>query len=515
MHRSLSLLVLLALVIALPAALARSPAATAQAQPPATCGLASPAFCDTFDAPVGGGERSGDLDATVWGVARASSSDNIGQGISDSWSPASLDLCGTPTTTHAGTDVRICDGQLREAVDDGGNQTVLAMYPRQPFDIAGRTGVVAFDVGDDTGGGHTAWPAVVYSDQPVPAPYGNAPAIQDRPRDSIGVSFAGLCGAGSPCRSVPAGADGANCWTVDQLWETANYAYRSIAFVADSCAVRSTGADGGLNTVHIALSSSGVWVYASDPGSPASLRLIAHADAATDPDFSMPLTRGLVWLEDAHYNAAKYCVGDPEVPPCERDHTFAWDNFGFDGPVLPRDLGVELPDNTQPIGADSANLGWTIPQAGSVLAQTFSGVSNVAGAQAALLEFTCYPTTYPQSADSFAYAINGHAAQTATPTMGDFGQQTVALPVPLADLRDGDNVLTISDATERIDAANFDLILVGAGQQPPTPTPAPTTTTTTSATSSQTATATASTWTLICSEMTGDPRTVACRGVAP
>src|SRR5258708_233923 len=36
------------------------------------CGLTSPAFCDTFDAPAGTGNRSGDLNGTIWGASRTS-----------------------------------------------------------------------------------------------------------------------------------------------------------------------------------------------------------------------------------------------------------------------------------------------------------------------------------------------------------------------------------------------------------------------------------------------------------
>ena len=57
----------------------------------------------------------------------------------------------------------------------GGTLSILAMYPRQPFDIAGRTGTVKFDATNDTEGRHGAWPTFVYTDQPVPAPYGILP----------------------------------------------------------------------------------------------------------------------------------------------------------------------------------------------------------------------------------------------------------------------------------------------------------------------------------------------------
>jgi hypothetical protein len=58
-----------------------------------------------------------------------------------------IDICdgATPTVTPP-NDVVICNGQLREASNDNpsgvfedGGVTTLAMYPKQPFDFAGRT----------------------------------------------------------------------------------------------------------------------------------------------------------------------------------------------------------------------------------------------------------------------------------------------------------------------------------------------------------------------------------------
>ena len=87
-------------------------------------------------------------------------------------------------------DVQICNGQVVESVNDSSNQTVLAMYPRQPFDFAGRTGVVEFDVSNNTQGPHGAWPAFALTDQPVPAPYDILSGVANNARNSIGVSFA-------------------------------------------------------------------------------------------------------------------------------------------------------------------------------------------------------------------------------------------------------------------------------------------------------------------------------------
>src|SRR5690348_1396148 len=49
----------------------------AVAQTAGGCSLSQPAFCDTFDAPAGTGNRSGQLNGTVWGVSRTTGHTNF------------------------------------------------------------------------------------------------------------------------------------------------------------------------------------------------------------------------------------------------------------------------------------------------------------------------------------------------------------------------------------------------------------------------------------------------------
>src|SRR5579871_3319221 len=123
------------------------------------CGLTDPAFCDTFDTPQNGGTRSGDLNSVVWGVSRTSGNVDMGQNSLNGWFPTTLQACdGDRANVMSPNDVIICNGQLREAMNDGHTVATLAMYPKQPFDFAGRTGKVTFDVSNDTLGSHDAWP---------------------------------------------------------------------------------------------------------------------------------------------------------------------------------------------------------------------------------------------------------------------------------------------------------------------------------------------------------------------
>src|SRR5215471_13237591 len=83
------------LVILLASLLA--PAAFAQTSPPPCTFLSAPgavpAFCETFDQPAGTGNRSGDLNGTLWGVSRITGNVNLGS-PADGWEPTSMQKCG-------------------------------------------------------------------------------------------------------------------------------------------------------------------------------------------------------------------------------------------------------------------------------------------------------------------------------------------------------------------------------------------------------------------------------------
>ena len=85
-------------------------------------------------------------------------------------------------------------------------------------------------------------------------------------------------------------------------------------------------------------------MWGTDPGS-TSLRQLAIVD-----NLGLTFTKGLVWLNDVHYNARK------AIEPCECgtqwNHTFAWDNLAFDGPKTYRDLGFNVPDANVPANAE-------------------------------------------------------------------------------------------------------------------------------------------------------------------
>ncbi len=471
----------------------------------------TPAFCDTFDKPEGTGNRSGALNGTVWGVSRYFGGANTGQGIYYDVSPTAIQLCGTTYSVIDPNDVQICDGQLVEAQFDQTTVTSLAMYPKQPFDISGgRTGTIAFDVSDDSHGGHSVWPELWYTDKPVPTPFVHDTSLISVPANGFGVQFAltcsansGGCGARGFCpeysQSVPVVTVSA-AFIVNNYVETEADAFPSSApapgavTVTPVDCVQASSGPGNMNHFELRVSQNEIDVYGIDAGATGPLKKIAVIANA-----ELTITTGLIFMEDNHYNANKTSNG-------QGTHTFTWDNFAFDGPVLPRDLAFDVPDRLTPVGSGYPgllNMGWGFggfdqSPAPPPLTLTIPGVYNVADAAAAFLTFNFEDFNYAnlQAPGPFiSYSVNNGAAQLAPFPFGPCGTQnggpacssqyTIAVPVNLTDLADGTNTIQFT-GTDGGAIENVDLILHSAAGIPcttncPTPLPSPTITITPSA----------------------------------
>lgn len=484
-QRKRSLVILVALVVAIGWGLAiLNPLREAHPQTFSACGLSDAAFCDAFNAPAGTGTRSGDL-APVWGVSRSAPAVPQQQG-NVLWTRTATNQCGIGSGFPT-ADVRICNGQLVESLNDGGTQPTLAMYPKQPFDFAGRTGKVTFDVSADPGSGHSAWPGFVITDQPVPTPGFHQSGMSPDARNSFGFNLLAVCDAG--------GGNGSGI-SVGDAFLTSNGSYQGLNPINTGCIAK--GSPSSLNHFEIDLNASGATVYGTAPGGGPLVQLSSIAA-------SMPLSRGLIWIEDQHYNAAK--DGNPA------DHAFVWDNVGFDGPVLPRDLTFDVLDNGWTYNAQGTQeiLGWR-QQTGtgkSITAEQTNGPlpvtpaitqANIGSASAGLVTFNYFTEGVSLN---ITYALNGNPSHTCTgsidPSQGN-AMRTIACPVPLSDFIAGTNMVSMDTGNYDTSIANIDLILVGAGgtvpcncgegTPVPTPTASPTATQPPTQTPSPTATAT-------------------------
>lgn len=431
------------------------------------------AFCDTFDAPAGTGNRSGDLNGTVWGVSRETGAQNPASGMLSDWFASQMNLCGTTVTVSPENDWRICNGHLVDAVNDGGHQSTsgdgnslaLAAYPKQPFDIAGRTGTVVFDVSDDTHGPHAAWPEFWWSDQPLPVPNKTMSSGYDAPRNGLGIRLEQESGG---------------CVTAGSAIVSRNYDMRD-SFTVDAgapdvntvdCVQEASAANNTLNHFEIQFNSANgvATVYGTNPfpvgGTPGALKELSVISFGT-----FPLTRGVIWIDDDHYNACK--DNDNQCT-----HTFYWDNVGFDGPVLPQDRTYDVLDANHGFSGD-ANLGWNTPDGGSLSFTTLpveqSAIDNATGA---LLTFNAYSFDAP---GTIKLNVNGHEHDQPWPySFVTFQEQTIAFPINVSDVVAGPNQVSIGATSDALNLANIDIILIGGGGScgtncpPPPPPPSPT-----------------------------------------
>ena len=412
---------------------------------PATCGLAGAVFCETFSAPKGQGTRTGDLDPVLWGVSRVGEI-NPGQGVANDIPQVSMAGCGTTAWTFTPGDVRICNGQMYETVNDGGGVTNLDTYPKQPFDFAGRTGRVVFDVSADSDGTHGAWPEFIITDKPVPgmrkSTTGDTPPAAF---NQIGFSLDG-------CTAGPGGTTG-----VGLVFMSKNGVYSEPGFQSTGCVTK--GSAQAMNHFEVQLSQNRLEVWGTDAGS-TTLRRLAVAD-----NLGLAFTKGLVWLDDVHYNARK------AIEPCECgtqfNHTFVWDNLAFDGPKTYRDLGFDVPDANVPgkptsAGDPTRRTGYKVGTGDVTL--PVNGVRRDQTPTGALVVLN----TYSFAATIPSIRINGGPwIDTAWPSWGTtFSWMSMAIPVPLDQIHDGNNTLTFKSGDDSTTIANISIILVAAAPVP-------------------------------------------------
>jgi hypothetical protein len=409
-------------------------------------------FCDTFDQPSPVTNRSGQLNGVVWGVSRLS-------GGGTDWASSTMVGCNGPQTVTPPNDIVICNGRLRQSQYDMGGVTMLALYPKQPFDFAGRTGTVSFDVTNDTSGMHGAWPEFWLTDQPVPAPmmHGGPPCdFCSLPRNGFGIRF----GAGDG--TCPGG------WRAESVVVVRNYvpeehgifwgSSSGVRIQETGCASMSSGPNGALNHIELRISQNQIDVYSTDAGS-TTLKLINRITNA-----NLTLTRGLIWIGDGHYNASKSGGRDDST------HTYTWDNVAFDGPPTYRDLSFDVLDRMAPLGGGRYDLGWpsspSNPARMSTLPMT---AANIAAARSALLMFNF--GVFNQI-PSFNYTVNGHAMTASSPLWSSAkGMRSVALDVPLSFLVPGPQSIVLSSTQDMV-VSNVNIVLVAAAPVPGV-TPAP------------------------------------------
>lgn len=429
------------------------------------CGLSNAAFCETFDAPAANAAgKTGDLDSVLWGVSRVGD-ENPGQKLNDMAFIRMDGPCGdsafhavATSPTAKSTDIKICDGRMYETVNDGGTVAHLNTYPKQPFDFTGRTGKVVFDVSSDSQGSHGAWPEFVITDKPVP---GMRTDVSGAPpptaRHEVGFALSGSCDGQAGITT-----------TVGQIFVTSSYVYQNVPMTVDGCVRRGTLTS--LNHVEVRVSTSSIEIWMTDPGSTALIK-VAHAD-----NLNLSFSKGLVWMNDVHYNARK------ALEPCECgtqwNHTFAWDNLGFDGPKTYRDLGYNVPDQNTPGAASThgaandstgahdpgtmTHTGWQLNPS-----QTFS--LNIPTPPQTPTSALMVFNWWSQGNEVPSFSVNGNPPITTAPPPGytPFFKATIDVPIPLDQLHLGAaNSIKFSATNGATTLSNVSIILVAGAPVP-------------------------------------------------
>jgi hypothetical protein len=253
-----------------------------------------------------------------------------------------------------------------------------------------------------------------------------------------------------------------NRWTVDSAAVIRNYVLEdsqgygvktgTTVTILD-CVTASSGPGGGMNHVELRISQNQIDVYSTDAGVAATPTTLKHIAVIAKANLS--LTRGLIWLEDSHYNADK---GDPQHAS-QRQHTFAWDNVAFDGPFTYRDFSYDAPDNTAPGPHGARNLG-KYSDANKTSSWNVPGLPASPKPTAVRVLFNFTNEVHP--APSVLNAIvNGHAHSVAWPypDTAPGSWRTFAITVPVTDLVPGTNVVQLGSNQPQV-VSNVNIVLV-------------------------------------------------------
>jgi len=319
-----------------------------------------------------------------------------------------------------------------------------------------------FDLGMNSQGTHAAWPEFIITDEPVPgARFSVSGGTPPHAVNSIGMSFDG-CGGGCIGRMYMSknGTYSVINGSVDLSGDPLD---PSATFVTDgSVAEANQNSTPGspLNHVEIRISQNALEVWAGDPGS-STLKKIAHAS-----NLGLTFSKGLVWLSDTHYNARK------AIEPCQcgtkYDHTFLWDNLGFDGPKTYRDLGFDVLYANVPgqnsIGGDpETNEGYIV----GTTARSFT-LPNVSWKQTPTkvkIVYNVYAHWAVGIPVTVSASLNGHAFVTGKPTNAA-AIDSYSIELPVSDVVSGTNTLSLKSTDGATGISNISLILVAGASVP-------------------------------------------------
>jgi hypothetical protein len=426
------------------------------------CGLASAAFCDTFDAPSTARGRAGDLDPTRWSAARGNPQLPSGNGNALAAGPATIGSCRAdlPTQVFPPDDTLVCD-----ASDDIASPHLLVAVGaqnygqnsyriRQAFDFTDRTGSIVFDAEGWMLNGLLGWISVEITEDPTPIPSFSIGAPDQNndeggavPRNAIEIQFQ------SGCFAEP-GTVGVRF--IDVITD-----YQDELFAPESPACVS-GAKGKLNHFELRVAQTRIEAWAS----PHSEDGVSFEPAVMlwAADVQVPFTRGWVHLTTHNHATIKYSHDDTYGPTSPIDAWVTrWDNVGFDGPVVDDTREFEVADSlvmstdAWNIPGPVMNVGYRVPDTADAapLQLALTGVERASASSARLAIAMWYLANdpgLPIAEAALRYRINGHpwheraltASELAVLANGHAqGALSQMLELPIEEVVDGDNLLEL------------------------------------------------------------------------
>jgi hypothetical protein len=426
------------------------------------CGLASAAFCDTFDGPSAARGRAGELNPTWWSAGRLAPQGPTANGQVFGIGAATLrptrdgagqlPACraGLPDQVFPDGDTLICD----PSTDIKSNYLLTAVAAqnygansyrvRQPFDFAGRTGKIVLDA-EVVAGGLLGWISLDVTEDPIAVPSFQTLLNLEGgvlPKNGFSIQW------NEPCN----GTAGTNV-SMSELHVFDNYAETILKPTSPVCV---TSAWGKLNHIEVTVSQQKIEVYVSPVS--ADGVTFAAAQLVYSASVSLPFSRGYVQLTTHNHATLKYSEASSGFRQgfTNLDAWIArWDNVGFDGPVVTGPREYEVPDSLVTYQT-VMDTGWTIADEskGPNAVLHFKGVDLTAAtsARVALTAWYCGGCGQPAASFLVKYRLNGkawHDRPLTAAELADFtggkcqGALGELLDAPVGELVAGDNTLEL------------------------------------------------------------------------
>lgn len=374
------------------------------------CGLASPAFCETFAAPPSSPlGRMGELSPARWSAGRVQPNLPTGAGAAMPIGPATLPTspgcrAGLPAVVYPDQDALICDPNASIASKHllvavaAQNYGQNSYRIRQPFDFAGRVGTIVFDAdsGLVPGIGPPGWIALDITEDPVGVPSFQILINEEGgslPNNGFELQFNNACAGGEPKQL-----------TVGKLHVFQNYVDTQLSPMNMPCVSIQLGY---MNRYQVLVSQQQIQVFMTPFSADGT-----HFDAPElvfSGTVDLPFTRGYVHLTTHNHATIKYAMG--------MDAAFSrWGNIGFDGPIFANWREYDAPDTLTPKadaqGRAGYNIGYVVPDVskGTTVTAPFSGVDPT-GAASARISLTAWYLNSgggPLSMYTLSYRLNGN-----------------------------------------------------------------------------------------------------------